>query len=82
MTPYVGPNGRLYKKRTYWKHFSLIAISVSRRRQCSACADCFNVRFARGRTVLLGCSRELQQFLASVLHGDDYGLDLRRLPLK
>jgi len=26
MTTYVGPNGRLYKKRTYWKHFSLIAI--------------------------------------------------------
>ena len=27
MVTYVGPNGRLYKKkRTYWKHFSLIAI--------------------------------------------------------
>ena len=27
MNTFVGPNGRIYrKKRTYWKHFSLIAI--------------------------------------------------------
>ena len=27
MVTYVGPNGRLYKKkRTYWKHFTLVAM--------------------------------------------------------
>ena len=25
MANYIGPNGRIYKKRSYWKHFSLIA---------------------------------------------------------